>query len=326
MSEILEMQEMLEKIKSLGIVPVVKIDDAEKAVPLAKALCGGGLPCAEITFRTDQAEESIKRISKAMPDMLIGAGTVLTPEQVDKAQKAGAKFIVSPGLNPTVVEYCKSKNIPIFPGCASPSDIEKALELGLSCVKFFPAEQAGGIAAIKAMSAPYGNILFLPTGGINAKNINDYLSFERVIACGGSWMVDPALINAGDFAVIEELTRTAVHTMLGFELAHIGINNPNETEAGKTAKTFSDIFGFAYKPGNSSDFAGGYIEAMKSPYLGAHGHIAIRTNYIERAVNYLKSNGIKFNEGSAKYSDKGKMTAVYLENETGGFAVHLVQK
>ncbi|MCL1858731.1 MAG: bifunctional 4-hydroxy-2-oxoglutarate aldolase/2-dehydro-3-deoxy-phosphogluconate aldolase [Oscillospiraceae bacterium] len=317
---------MLEKIKSLGIVPVVKIDDAEKAVPLAKALCDGGLPCAEITFRTDKAEESIKRISKAMPDMLVGAGTVLTPTQVDKAKAAGAKFIVSPGLNPTVVEYCQSKNIPIFPGCTSPSDIEKALELGLTCVKFFPAEQAGGIAAIKAMSAPYGNISFLPTGGINAKNLNDYLSFDKVIACGGSWMVDAALIAAGNFTAIEELTRTAVHAMLGFELAHIGINGADEAEAGKTAKSFSDIFGFAYKPGNSSVFAGSYVEAMKSPFLGVHGHIAIRTNYIGRAVSFLKSNGIRFKEGSEKYNDKNKLAAVYLENEIGGFAVHLVQK
>ena len=317
---------MLEKIKSLGIVPVVKIDDVEKAVPLAKALCDGGLPCAEITFRTEQAEESIRRISQAMPDMLVGAGTVLTPNQVDKAMNAGAKFIVSPGFNPTVVEYCQTKNIPIFPGCTSPSDIEKALELGLTCVKFFPAEQSGGIAAIKAMSAPYGNISFLPTGGINAKNLNDYLSFEKVIACGGSWMVDAALINEGKFDAIENLTRTAIHTMLGFELAHIGINSPDENEADKTAKTFSDIFGFTYKPGNSSIFAGGYIEAMKSPYLGQNGHIAIRTNYIDRAVSFLKSNGIKFNEESKKYNDKNKLTAVYLENEIGGFAVHLVGK
>ena len=317
---------MLEKIKSLGIVPVVKIDDVEKAVPLAKALCNGGLPCAEITFRTEQAEESIKRISEDIPDMLVGAGTVLTPAQVDKAITAGAKFIVSPGLNPTVVKYCLEQNIPIFPGCSSPSDIEKALELGLSCVKFFPAEQSGGIAAIKAMSAPYGNIMFMPTGGINAKNLNDYLSFDKVIACGGSWMVDSTLIADGEFIAIEELTRAAIHTMLGFELAHIGINAENESAAGKTAKTFSDIFGFAYKPGNSSVFAGSFIEAMKTPYLGTNGHIAIRTNYIGRAISFLKSNGIQFKDGSEKYNDKGKLTAVYLENEIGGFAVHLVQK
>ena len=320
---------MLEKIKALGIVPVVKIDDADKAVPLAEALYRGGLPCAEITFRTDQAEESIKRITSAIPDMLVGAGTVLTPAQADKAKSAGAKFIVSPGLNPTVVEYCQKIDMPIFPGCSSPSDIEKALELGLTCVKFFPAEQAGGIAAIKAMAAPYGNISFLPTGGINAKNLNDYLSFEKVIACGGSWMVDAELINAGNFSAIEEMTRTAVHTMLGFELAHIGVNSADETEAVQTAKTFSNIFGFAYKPGNSSIFAGSFIEAMKSPYLGTNGHIAIRTNYIDRAVNFLRANGIAFKpftSDAAKYDAKGKLVAVYLENEIGGFAVHLVQK
>ena len=318
---------MIEKIKLLGIVPVVKIDDAEKAVPLAEALCRGGLPCAEITFRTNQAEEAIRRISAALPDMFVGAGTVLTPEQADKAQAAGAKFIVSPGLNPTVVEHCLNKGISIFPGCSSPSDIEKALELGLSCVKFFPAEQAGGIAAIKAMAAPYGNISFLPTGGISAKNLNDYLSFERVIACGGSWMVSPELIADGDFAAIEELTRTAIRTMLGFELAHVGINSADETEAAKTAKFFSDLFGFAYKPGNSSIFAGSYVEVMKTPYLGAKGHIAIRTNYIDRAVYFLKSAGITFNDESAKYDASGKkLVAIYLKDEFGGFAVHLVQK
>jgi 2-dehydro-3-deoxyphosphogluconate aldolase/(4S)-4-hydroxy-2-oxoglutarate aldolase len=284
------------------------------------------LPCAEITFRTDAAEESIRRITAALPDMLVGAGTVLTPGQADKAKAAGAKFIVSPGLNPAVVKYCQNIGMPIFPGCSSPSDIEKALELGLTCVKFFPAEQIGGIAAIKAMSAPYGNIMFLPTGGVNAKNLNDYLAFEKVIACGGSWMVDAALINAGDFAMIEALTRDAVHTMLGFELAHVGINEPDENKAGQTAKIFSDIFGFANKSGNSSIFAGNSVEVMKTPYLGFHGHIAIRANYIDRAVDYLKSSGIKFNENSAKYNDKNKLTAVYLENEIGGFAVHLVQK
>ena len=273
---------MLEKIKSLGIVPVVKIDDANNAVPLAEALCRGGLPCAEITFRTDAAEEAIRRISDALPDMLVGAGTVLSPAQADKAKSAGAKFIVSPGLNPTVVNYCRNINIPVFPGCSSPSDIEKALELGLSCVKFFPAEQIGGIAAIKAMSAPYGDVLFLPTGGVNAKNLNGYLAFDKVIACGGSWMADPALINAGDFAAIEELTRSAVHTMLGFELAHDW-----------------------YK---------------QSEYL------TVRTNYIDRAVSFLKLSGIKFNEDSAKYNDKNKLTAICLENKIGGFAVHLAQK
>ncbi|MCL2814022.1 MAG: bifunctional 4-hydroxy-2-oxoglutarate aldolase/2-dehydro-3-deoxy-phosphogluconate aldolase [Oscillospiraceae bacterium] len=318
--------QVIEKIKALGIVPVVKIDDDEKAVPLAKALCRGGLPCAEITFRTDKAEQAIRRIAEAVPEILVGAGTVLSCAQADKAKAAGAKFIVSPGLNPAVVAHCQNEGIPVFPGCCSPSDIEKALELGLSCVKFFPAEQSGGIAAVKAMAAPYGDIAFLPTGGINQKNLNDYLSFGRVAACGGSWMAESSLIEAENYAAVEELTRAAVHTMLGFELAHVGINGKDETEAQSAAKKFSDMFGFVYTPKNSSVFSGGYIEVMKVPYLGFHGHIAIRTNYIERAVYYLNSKGVAFNKDSKKYDDKGKLAAVYLENEIGGFAVHLMQK
>ena len=175
------MHEILEKISAIGIVPVIKIDDPETAVPLAKALCEGGLPCAEITFRTAQAEESIRRIAQAVPDMLVGAGTVLTTDQVDRAVSAGAKFIVSPGLNPRIVQYCLDKNVPITPGTATPSDIERALELGLDVVKFFPAEVNGGIKAIKAMAALYTQVKFMPTGGVNAKNLNDYLSFDKII-------------------------------------------------------------------------------------------------------------------------------------------------
>ena len=202
---------MLEQIRLMGIVPVVKIDDAGKAVALAEALCRGGLPCAEVTFRTGAAEEAIRRIASALPDMLVGAGTVLTPEQADKAQAAGAKFAVSPGFNPRVVKHCLANGLEIIPGCITPTEIEQALELGLECVKFFPAEQFGGLATIKALAAPYGGLQFLPTGGINAGNLREYLSFERVIACGGSWMVEAKLIDAGDFAKIEELTREAVN-------------------------------------------------------------------------------------------------------------------
>lgn len=320
------MHEILEKISAIGIVPVIKIDDPETAVPLAKALCEGGLPCAEITFRTVQAEESIRRIAQAVPDMLVGAGTVLTTDQVDHAVSAGAKFIVSPGLNPRIVQYCLDKNVPITPGTATPSDIERALELGLDVVKFFPAEVNGGIKAIKAMAAPYTQVKFMPTGGVNAKNLNDYLSFDKIIACGGSWMVPPELLSAGDYDGIRELTRTAVKTMLGFELAHVGINAGNEEEAASIAKLFATVFGFEYKPGNSSIFTGSYVEVMKTPYLGEKGHIAISTNYIARAIAYLRSQGVAFNEKSAKYDAKGNLAAMYLQEEFGGFAVHLVQK
>lgn len=320
------MNEVLQKISAIGIVPVIKIEDVEKAVPLAKALCDGGLPCAEITFRTAGADQAIQAITKALPEMLVGAGTVLTIEQVDKAIASGAKFIVSPGLNPKVVKYCVEKGYPVTPGCANPSDVEAAIELGLDVVKFFPAEAAGGIKMIKAMSAPYVNMKFMPTGGINAKNINDYLSFNKIIACGGSWMVPEDMIKAGDFAGITKLTREAVETMLGFELAHVGINAADENEAKGVADRFSSIFGLGQKVGNSSIFAGTAVEVMKQPYLGAKGHIAFRTNYLARAINYLALNGIAVDESSYKYNDKGAMVAVYLKEEIGGFAVHLVQK
>lgn len=320
------MHEVLEQIQKLGIVPVVKIDKLEDAKPLAQALIKGGLPCAEVTFRTDAAEEAIRIIASEFPDMLIGAGTVLTTEQVDRAVNAGARFIVSPGLNPKVVKYCVEKGIPVTPGCSNPSDIEQAIELGLEVVKFFPAEAAGGLNMIKAMSAPYVSMKFMPTGGITEKNILSYLDFPKVIACGGSWMVNETLINNGEFDKIKAITKDAVMKMLGFELRHIGINAKNETEADGIASTFENLFGFAKNAGNASIFAGLGIEVMKVPYLGNHGHIAIATNYLERAVYHLESRGFHFDEATSKYDKRNKRTAVYLKEEIGGYAVHLIQK
>ena len=204
------MNEVLEKIQEIGIVPVVVLDDAKDAAPLAKALCEGGLPCAEVTFRTAAAEESIRIMSEQFPEMLVGAGTVLTTEQVDRAVAAGAKFIVSPGMNPRIVKYCVENGILITPGCANPSDIEQALENGLDVVKFFPAEPAGGLKMIKAMAAPYVGVKFMPTGGINQNNVRDYLAYDRILACGGSWMVKGDLVAAGEFDKIKELAAEAV--------------------------------------------------------------------------------------------------------------------
>ena len=204
------MNEELEKIQEIGIVPVVVLDDAKDAAPLAKALCEGGLPCAEVTFRTAAAEESIRIMSEQFPEMLVGAGTVLTTEQVDRAVAAGAKFIVSPGMNPRIVKYCVEKGILITPGCANPSDIEQALENGLDVVKFFPAEPAGGLKMIKAMAAPYVGVKFMPTGGINQNNVRDYLAYDRILACGGSWMVKGDMVAAGEFDKIKELAAEAV--------------------------------------------------------------------------------------------------------------------
>ncbi|MBP5603193.1 MAG: bifunctional 4-hydroxy-2-oxoglutarate aldolase/2-dehydro-3-deoxy-phosphogluconate aldolase [Treponema sp.] len=203
------MNDTLKKIGETGIVPVVVLNRVEDAEPLAGALITGGLPCAEVTFRTDAAEESIRAIAKKFPDMFVGAGTVLNIEQVDRAIGAGAKFIVSPGLNPKVVEYCLKNNYPITPGIMTPTELEVALGFGLDVVKFFPAENAGGLKMIKAMSAPYTMMKFMPTGGINATNVRDYLACDKILACGGSWMVKGDLINAGNFAEIERLTKEA---------------------------------------------------------------------------------------------------------------------
>lgn len=321
------MNEILERISRIGIVPVVKIDRAEDALPLAEALCKGGLPCAEITFRTEAAAQAIRIMAEHFPHMCVGAGTVLNAGQVDAAVQAGAKFIVSPGLNANTVKYCIEKKIPITPGTSSPSDIELAIELGLDVVKFFPAEQSGGLSKIKAMAAPYAHMKFMPTGGINAGNLTSYLDFPKVIACGGSWMVPGNLINDGKWEEIEKLTREAVQTMLGFELAHVGINTENEEEASRAAGRFAFLFGMPVKEGNSSVFAGTALEAMKSPYLGKYGHIAVRTNYMDRAVNYLsEALGVVFDDSSAKRDAAGKLKAIYLKEEIGGFAVHLMQK
>lgn len=203
------MHEILEKIRKIGIVPVVALDDAKDALPLAEALQQGGLPCAEITFRTQAAEEAIRLISRECPEMLVGAGTVLTTEQADRAAAAGAEFLVSPGFNPRVVKHCVKKGILITPGCSTPSDIEQALENGLDVVKFFPAEPSGGLKMIQALAAPYGQVRFMPTGGIHPENAREYLRCSRVLACGGSWMVKSELIKTGAFDKIRQLSQEA---------------------------------------------------------------------------------------------------------------------
>lgn len=320
------MNEVLTKIGKIGIVPVVALDRAEDALPLGKALMIGGIPCAEVTFRTAAAKEAISIMTSNFPDMLVGAGTVLTCKQVDEAVEAGAKFIVSPGLNPEVVKYCVDKGIPVTPGVATPSEVEQAIGLGLDVVKFFPAEAAGGLPMIKAMSAPYTSMKFMPTGGINKDNIATYLAFNKVLACGGSFMVDKKLIAAGRFDEVTRLSREAVDAVLGFSLAHIGVNCETEAEALEDADRFDLLFGFARKDGNSSVFAGTFAEFMKTPYLGAKGHIAIGTTNVERAVFHLTLRGAKFDEDTAKYDPTGKLKAIYMTDEISGFAVHLVQK
>lgn len=204
------MDNISQQIAALGVVPVVVLNDAKDASALAKALIDGGLPAAEVTFRTDAAAESIEIITKQYPEMLVGAGTVLTTEQVDRAVKAGAKFIVSPCFDEEVVDYCISKSIPVFPGCVTPSEVNKAIKKGLKTIKFFPASQYGGVGTIKALGSVFGGVKFMPTGGINASNLKEYLLCDKIACCGGSWMVKGDLISGGEFEKITELTKAAV--------------------------------------------------------------------------------------------------------------------
>ena len=319
------MHQVLEKFQKIGLIPVVKIDRAEDAIPLARALCDGGLPVAEVTFRTAAAKDAIAAMTKAFPDMLVGAGTVLTVQQVEDAVSAGAQFIVSPGLNPKVVRHCQEIGVPITPGVTSPTEIEQALELGLQVLKFFPAEASGGLAKIKAMSAPYGSIMFMPTGGIHVGNLNSYLEFPKILACGGSWMVSSELINRGDFAQITTLTKEAIREMLGFKIKHVGIN-PCDADALTTANLFEDTFGFTKHESPISYFCDSSIEIMKEPGEGKKGHIGIQTNYIERAIYYLEQRGYRFRQDTSMWDEKGKLKLIYLEGEYDGFAVHLCKK
>lgn len=317
------MSELLQKISGIGLVPVIKIDDAAKAAPLGKALIAGGIPVAEVTFRTAAAEEAIKRMAAECPDLIMGAGTVINVELAKKAVAAGAKFIVSPGFNPAVVDYCLEQGIPILPGVNNPSLIEAGLEKGLTNFKFFPAEQSGGVAMIDALAAPFGQIKFVPTGGIGPNNVGDYAKRDCVLAIGGSWMVKADLIATDDWKGISDLCANAVAAVHGFTFAHLGINQKDATEAQATADILSK-FGLALKDGNSSIFAGTPFEVMKSPFRGTLGHVGLKCYNVERALSYLGNFGFKVVEDTIKM-EKGRIKVAYLDKEVGGFAFHLVR-
>lgn len=320
------MESIYKKIHDIGIVPVIAIENIEDAAPLAKALCNGGLPIAEVTYRTEVAQEVIKEMKKACPNMLIGAGTVLTKQQVDSAMKAGAEFIVAPGLNPEIVKYCKDKNIPFIPGTSNASDIECAMSFGLDIVKFFPSEPLGGIKMIKALSAPYSKIKFMPTGGVKENNINDYLNESCILACGGTWMIDKKAIANKDFNRIEELTRCAVQTMLNLDIKHISVNEENGNGS-QIASEFAKLFGGKVRETSKGWFGSEFVEIMneKNP-TGKHGHIGISTNNVDRAKRYYETLGYKFDETSASYDEKNNLKLIYFKEEIGGFAIHLITK
>ena len=317
------MNEVLRKISQIGIVPVIAIEDASKAVPLAKALVAGGRPAAEVTFRTAAAEDAIRAIIKEVPEMLVGAGTVLTHEQLDRALDAGCQFIVSPGFNPDMVRYGLSKGALMLPGTATGGEMEQAMAMGLDVVKFFPAEDNGGVKKLKSLAGPYRNLKWMPTGGVNTKNMMDYLSFDKIVACGGTWMVKKELIDGEKWDEITAICQEAVKTMLGIRLDHVGVPCGDAENARKTAELIAGLLGFTTRETSKSWFAGDGIECMFKPAPGAKGHIAFKTNNLERAMYHLGRRGVTFDESTLKYNDKGQPKFVYINGEFNGFSIHI---
>jgi 2-dehydro-3-deoxyphosphogluconate aldolase/(4S)-4-hydroxy-2-oxoglutarate aldolase len=318
------MNSIIEQIGLLGILPVAVVEDENSAEPLAMALESGGLPAIEVTFRTNAAGRAVERIAKHCPNMLLGAGTILSIDQARVARDAGAKFLVSPGFNPRVVEWCLANSIPIMPGVVTPTEIQYALETGLNVVKFFPAEASGGLNYLKAIAAPFNGLKFIPTGGIEEATLLSYLRFPQVLACGGSWMVSKELISAGRFDEISNSTKQAVITMLGLELRHVGMNTPGVDTAKAAADQIVKMLNLPTRDTPGSIFVGTSFEVLKRNYLGTYGHIAIATNFCDRAVNYFERLGLKFKEETRDVRD-GKIHAIYFDLEIAGFAVHLLQ-
>lgn len=319
------MDACIKELYRIGIVPVVALEDAADALPLGAALKKGGVSAIEVTFRTAAAADAIRLLSREMPELLVGAGTVITKAQADAAIEAGAKFIVSPGFQPELVSYVLSKGVPMCPGTATPGEMEQAMALGLSAVKFFPAEQNGGAPMLKALSAPYRDLLFMPTGGVKLENLRNYLALDQVFACGGTWLATKDDIKAKAFDKITARTREAVKTMLNFRIKHVGINSKDEAEAKKTATLLCSIFDFDYNDTELSVFTGTAVEVMKFMGRGSLGHVAIGADNVDRAEYYLRQRGFSFDKSTRRVDAAGRTTFLYLSDEIGGFAFHLTK-
>ena len=320
------MQAVMRTIREIGLIPVLKVPAVSDARPLAAALIGGGIPLIEVTLRNAWALEVIRTIKTAFPDMTVGAGTVLDPETAESAVEAGADFIVSPGFNAKTVAWCQSAGVAVIPGCVTPCEIEQGLERGLTVFKFFPAEPNGGLQAVKLLGGPYPDVRFIPTGGITFDNLPDYIGSDRVLACGGSFMATADQIAAQDFDGITASCRRAVDLSLGFALAHVGINFEGADGAVRAAEAVAGRFRLPVAEGHSSVFAGKAVEMMKSPYYGTNGHIGFYTRSVERALAFFRREGIRVKEDSIRTTAQGRLQSAYLEDEVGGFALHILQK
>lgn len=320
------MKDILYSLECTGILPVINIPSADIALNVADALRAGGINTIEVTLRSADSLDSIAKIKKEYPDMVVVAGTVLSTDTVDKALSSGADYIVCPCYDEEIVDYCISKDVLVVPGCSSGSEILDAVKKGLKVLKFFPAELSGGIDAIKLLSGQFPSVKFVPAGGINFNNLGTYLQDEKILACGGSYMATADQIKNGDFDGITAACKKAIDISLGFELAHVGVNNENEDTALKGAEKMGEIFRMPVKVGNSSIFTGTAVEFMKTMFYGAKGHIGYKTNSMSRALAYFKANNIEVLEESIRKDGNGKLVSAYLKDEICGFAVHIVRK
>ena len=318
------MDPLLQRLGEIGIVPVIRLESARRAAGLGRALVAGGLPVAEVTFRTAAAEDSIRAMCAEVPELIVGAGTVLSADQAARAVRAGARFIVSPAYVREVVDYCLEQGIPVLPGVVNPDGVAMGLAQGLEVLKFFPAGVSGGTGMLDALAGPFGSVKFIPTGGIDANNLGDYARRPNVLAIGGSWMVRSEYVETENWSGIERLCREAVIALHGFAFAHLGINGQDEADCRATAAGFEQLFHLGLKEGSSSIFASKRIEITREPRQGARGHIAIRCNQVDRAVAHFAGLGIGTLAGTAAGAP-GALKAVYLDLQLGGFAVHLLR-
>lgn len=319
-------ENIFDKISEYGIVPLVTLDSADDAVPLARALVKGGIPIAEVTFRTEAGGESIKRMAKEVPEIMVGAGTVHDIDHAKETVDNGGKFIITPGFNRKVVDWCVKNSVPVCPGTVVPSDLEEALDCGLKVVKFFPAEVYGGIATLKALAGPFAQLKFVPTGGVGPHNLKEYLDLPNVAAVGGSFVPPAKLVKAKDWNGVAAECRRIMNLVYDFSVGHIGINAETSDNALNVTRALCAMFDCDSRETDMAYFAGDIAEVMKIPFVGAKGHICVDTRDLRRALALMERKGIKLDQNNLMYDANGKLFAAYIEGEVAGFALHLRQR
>lgn len=320
------MSDIFERIGEYGIVPLVTLDDPNDAVPLARALVEGGIPIAEVTFRTAAGGESIKRMAKEVPEIIVGSGTVHTVDQAKETVDNGGKFVITPGFNAKVVEWCVNNNVPVCPGTVVPSDIEEAMNYGLKVVKFFPAEAYGGINTIKNLAAPFSGIKFVPTGGVGLHNLRDYLDLPNVAAVGGSFVPPAKMVKEKDWEGIVKTCKEINNKVFDFTVGHVGINANTADNATKVTDRIAELFESDKRETPIAFFSGNLVEVMKVPFVGSHGHICVDTCDLKRAMAMLERKGVEFDEENRFFDAKGNLVTAYMKEEIGGFAFHIRQR